>query len=74
MIYPSALSLALTCMIQMTFFPGVMLTHKLSFFTDFGWFAISLITAQNLFDTLGRYLASKVTLTWTQYLALCFSR
>jgi len=44
-IWPSALTLALTCMIQMTFFPGVMLTHKLSFFHDFGWFSISLITA-----------------------------
>lgn len=73
-IYPSALTLALTFMIQMTFFPGVLLTHKLSFFRDFGWFAISLITAQNLFDTLGRYLASIVTLSWKQYLALCFSR
>ena len=56
-IYPYALSVAFTYAIQFSFFPGVILSHKLHFVKDFSWFAIGMITMQNLLDTVGRTFA-----------------
>lgn len=41
--YPYALLVALTYTIQYTFFPGVILTRKVSFISEFKWFAIGAI-------------------------------
>jgi hypothetical protein len=42
--YPYALTVAFTYTIQYTFFPGVMLAHKLNFVKDYSWFAVGIIT------------------------------
>ena len=55
--YIYALSVALTFMIQFTCYPGIILSKELSFFKDFAWFSISVITYHNLGDTIGRFLA-----------------
>lgn len=47
----------------MAFFPGVMLEYKWGFIDDFSWFVITLVTYASLCDTLGRFLASIVTVT-----------
>lgn len=62
--------------IQYTFFPGVILKHKISFFKDYSWFVIAVITGQNIFDTIGRYMAriSAIKPRKSIYLALNFAR
>ena len=54
-----ALSILVTFTIQYTFYPGVMLSSSLepTFFTDFSWFVITLVTYHSFWDTVGRYLA-----------------
>jgi len=75
-IYPYALTVAFTYCIQFTFFPGVILSHKLNFVRDFSWFAIGMITLQNLLDTVGRTLAGFKALQVRPgvYHVLCFLR
>lgn len=57
MIYPAALTVSMNYAIQYAFFPGILLRNKISFFQDFSWFVIAVITGQNLSDTCGRLLA-----------------
>ena len=75
-IYPYALSVAFTYAIQFSFFPGVILSHKLNFVKDFSWFAIGMITMQNLLDTVGRTFAGIKVLQVNSILffIICFAR
>lgn len=52
----AALAITLTFAIQYTFFPGVMFKYELSFFTNYSYFAIFIVTFHSLCDTIGRYL------------------
>jgi hypothetical protein len=73
-IYPFALTVSLTYAIQYTFFPGVILTHKVGFISDFSWFANTMITLQNIYDTMGRFTAGFLSVKKRMYIILCISR
>jgi hypothetical protein len=55
--YVEALSIAMTFAIEYTFYPGVILKYRLSWFKeeDYSWFVIFVVTFHSLSDTLGRY-------------------
>ena len=73
-----ALCVTLTFAIQYTFYPGVMFVFELSFFTNYSWFAISIVTFHSLMDTTGRYIGGMTSVvgvvTKKVFVYLCLSR
>jgi hypothetical protein len=49
--------IALTFTIQYSFYPGVILGTELTFFKDFSWFVITVVTFHSFWDTIGRFVA-----------------
>ena len=49
------------------FFPGVILTHPLSFIQNFSWFVITIVTFASLCDTLGRTLADYIEIVSSKW-------
>jgi len=50
---------ALTFGVYFSFFPGVILQNELSFFNNFSWFVIFIVTYASVCDTIGRWIAGK---------------
>jgi hypothetical protein len=57
-----AWSIVVIFAVHFTFFPGVILMHRLSFNTNYSWFASTIITFNNFFDTIGRVTGKYIIL------------
>ena len=70
-----AISIMITFAIQYVFYPGVMLEFEPTFFSDFSWFVITLVTYHSFWDTVGRHLGGvKVIVPKTNFFGVCMTR
>ena len=74
--YSEAVSIVITFAIQYSFFPGIMFVNEPTFFTNFSWFVISVVTFHSVLDTIGRYIGGRfpTLVPKDRYLLACLSR
>ena len=71
-----AWAIVITFTIQYSFFPGIMFANEPTFFTDFSWFVISVVTFHSILDTLGRFIGGKYPdlVPKRLFMTVCLSR